>query len=648
MYSFYGGKQGRSYKITAHFDSIWDMVQAFNQGGDYTDAQYDEYVIIDTVLRRNLKNNAENGILYRRGYDFNQAFNPHEIPLFPEEPIIDPQTGEITAPTLQPNQLTEVAVDLWVDDYEQEYTYNWNSPKASGNYKVTQKVPKYYDFHYKLHNNPDFPCEIIEREDYFNLERWNDDWEEFVTHPGGGAEYVGQIVGPEGDSPTVEVLEWDEWRRYTQEEGVAEPVRGDVVVDPKPGYDAAAAGQDGYDENGFHDEIQYGYCTIRDLQGNIEGCYLAFDIPYTVFNFEAKSITPYNSKGTYDPETRTWSYQGLIEEDSDSVDHNYYKHYHIDVPVGIHGQNVRDLSIRDYIADGGTWLTYRTDNFDAAAEPETSDYIKLSPYKVITSLQQVYYPSTYEYTDSEGHIQESEYNFPESLILNYTYGNPDVIEYQVIERLWIQSIDHGDLQQDHIYIQMSTGKAVDCGLLKKVVKIAKDEFDSKVYTYYNDGTKTELPIAEIAEMTLAGDLVLVRYKDVEPSFYGSLAYTYDGKTWANLGSAVKGNHVLTNFSSEAALRAAYPYGFGKKPDGSVDPETKERAGWIATVTSQDSYKMYAYDYVAEDWYVIQDLGAAAVKPEYSILVSTEDSQHMPTDPNKNQLQINGIWFVITE
>ena len=47
MYSFYGGKQGRSYKITAHFDSIWDMVQAFNQGGDYTDAQYDEYVIIE-------------------------------------------------------------------------------------------------------------------------------------------------------------------------------------------------------------------------------------------------------------------------------------------------------------------------------------------------------------------------------------------------------------------------------------------------------------------------------------------------------------------------------------------------------------------------------------------------------------------------
>ena len=26
MYSFYGGKQGRSYKLTAHFDSIYDMV----------------------------------------------------------------------------------------------------------------------------------------------------------------------------------------------------------------------------------------------------------------------------------------------------------------------------------------------------------------------------------------------------------------------------------------------------------------------------------------------------------------------------------------------------------------------------------------------------------------------------------------------
>ena len=81
MYSFYGGKQGRTYKITGHFDSIYDMVQAFQNGGSYTDVNYDEYVIIDTILRKNEKNNAENGILYRRGYDFSQEFNPEEVSL---------------------------------------------------------------------------------------------------------------------------------------------------------------------------------------------------------------------------------------------------------------------------------------------------------------------------------------------------------------------------------------------------------------------------------------------------------------------------------------------------------------------------------------------------------------------------------------
>ena len=87
QYSMYGGKPGTTYRLVAHYDSIKEMVDAFQKGGSYNTVNYGEYVIIDTVLRRNLKNNAENGILYRRGYDFNQAFNPHEIPLFPEVPI---------------------------------------------------------------------------------------------------------------------------------------------------------------------------------------------------------------------------------------------------------------------------------------------------------------------------------------------------------------------------------------------------------------------------------------------------------------------------------------------------------------------------------------------------------------------------------
>ena len=38
--SLYGGKQGRSYKIVAHYDSIYQMVTEFQKGPTYTDVGF--------------------------------------------------------------------------------------------------------------------------------------------------------------------------------------------------------------------------------------------------------------------------------------------------------------------------------------------------------------------------------------------------------------------------------------------------------------------------------------------------------------------------------------------------------------------------------------------------------------------------------
>jgi len=40
MNSFYGGKQGRTYHIVERYNSVHDMVSAFQQGGAYTKANY--------------------------------------------------------------------------------------------------------------------------------------------------------------------------------------------------------------------------------------------------------------------------------------------------------------------------------------------------------------------------------------------------------------------------------------------------------------------------------------------------------------------------------------------------------------------------------------------------------------------------------
>lgn len=67
--SFYGGRRGASFVIVKRYSTIKEMVDAFQQGGAYKTVNYDEYVLIDTVN----KNDKDNGKIYRRGYDYNNA-----------------------------------------------------------------------------------------------------------------------------------------------------------------------------------------------------------------------------------------------------------------------------------------------------------------------------------------------------------------------------------------------------------------------------------------------------------------------------------------------------------------------------------------------------------------------------------------------
>lgn len=67
--SFYGGRRGASFVIVKRYSTIAEMVAAFSQGGDYKTVNYDEYVLIDTEN----KNDKDNGKIYRRGYEYNNA-----------------------------------------------------------------------------------------------------------------------------------------------------------------------------------------------------------------------------------------------------------------------------------------------------------------------------------------------------------------------------------------------------------------------------------------------------------------------------------------------------------------------------------------------------------------------------------------------
>lgn len=67
--SFYGGRKGTPFIIVKDYKDIPSMVNDFSEGGDFTDVNYDEYVLINTYN----KNHPDNGKVFRRGYDYNSG-----------------------------------------------------------------------------------------------------------------------------------------------------------------------------------------------------------------------------------------------------------------------------------------------------------------------------------------------------------------------------------------------------------------------------------------------------------------------------------------------------------------------------------------------------------------------------------------------
>lgn len=64
MGSFYGGRKGESFIISKTFSTVTEMIEAFSQGGNYTEVLYGQYVMIQ------YQNHINNGKVYKRGYEY--------------------------------------------------------------------------------------------------------------------------------------------------------------------------------------------------------------------------------------------------------------------------------------------------------------------------------------------------------------------------------------------------------------------------------------------------------------------------------------------------------------------------------------------------------------------------------------------------
>ena len=345
MSSFYGGKQGRTYHIVARYDSVQAMVEQFQKGGAYTEANYGEYVLIDTVFNNSQRGNPQNGLLFRRGFNYLE-----ESRLMPSK-----------------------------SDYNDQF----------GN---------------------------------FQQEQYQEAWKTWVKAPGGGAIYVGQIVGPEGRTPELIIQDWEDFEAQLENSSGFS------------GHSTVSMNHPGFIKNNnqyiYNDQIDAGYINILDENDNIIGGYIAFDIPTPVFNITAQSVDAYGEEklsknniegtssstyqigSTYDSINKKWKYDGLIYEQPESKDHSFYHNFDIAVPKGVHGQNIQSIEVdtieninSDIMAgtspgstitidgvnvqEGDQYLTYTIRNFDESAAGASTAHLGRWPYRVINEITSV-------------------------------------------------------------------------------------------------------------------------------------------------------------------------------------------------------------------------------------------------------------------
>ncbi len=219
----------------------------------------------------------------------------------------------------------------------------------------------------------------------------------------GGAEYIGQIVGPSSGTP---LFQFDTLNNvinhnHNGENENYDPSAGDIRVYPTSVDDKGNINGYNYrkDENGqykdfdlekdeqgsitfanniktlsytvkneslipgktvdekgnpvYNNDIKWTWCNIKKANENSESWfYVGFQIPYLVNEFTSESVYPYDDNGNYKDTTALIPIQDRDKE-GNLIDHPFYQKYTLRIPKGIKGDSLNGIKVitlnEDYI-----------------------------------------------------------------------------------------------------------------------------------------------------------------------------------------------------------------------------------------------------------------------------------------------------------
>lgn len=338
----------------------------------------------------------------------------------------------------------------------------------------------------------------------------------------GGAIYMGQIVGPAGYSPHVElktiaeVEAVQERDNFTYRRGTGSYAPSENLVPGK------------YIDNTlvkYNDKITWAYCSVRDENEADTTVHVGFKFPYTVIEYEANSVNPYYHRSN---NTSDFINENLVERIDDET-HPFYEKWHINVPKGIKGDALKNLRVQvattaieeydgqqDDISNGREVLVYNYYDYSASENP-TPKQIYLGDYNMISSINLADDGTlTIDYTHDDTVTYTKKIKWIDNVTLN-----PNTGAYK------IQYNDGTEYNTQLIYpsdLSINTGNTEGAG-------------NQKVHITYTNGTGKDIgnPINYImrtaCNINTAWHLYIL-YAD--PAKRGSV--TYDGRNdWTDLG-----------------------------------------------------------------------------------------------------------------
>lgn len=138
----------------------------------------------------------------------------------------------------------------------------------------------------------------------------------------GGAEYIGQIVGPPGAVQEIEL--------------------GDYTTDPGYEHKEYTPGNHGIVSGKDNNSIKYSYYNFKDGWGNVEKYFVGFQIPYYVEELEATSVDPQVAP----------AYTDITGADRSVKP--FYRKYQVSIPRGYKGDSVGSINAYPTIVPVGT------------------------------------------------------------------------------------------------------------------------------------------------------------------------------------------------------------------------------------------------------------------------------------------------------